>query len=166
MALPTRLHSHPVMPITPLFKKLNLKEQTPVLVLNAPDSFEAELEALDDISVDDDIRDVDEIPFALVFVMSEEEIEEAAEAIAPKAPGDAILWFAYPKVTSKRYKCDFDRDTGWSALGELGFEGVRQVAIDADWSALRFRRTKFIKTMERDPSRAMSAEGKARTKKK
>jgi len=153
------------MPITPLFKKLNLKEQTSVLVLNAPDSFEPELEALDDIPLEDNIYDVDDVPFALVFVLSQEEVDTAARAIAPKAPGDAILWFAYPKVTSKRYQCDFNRDTGWAVLGELGFEGVRQVAIDADWSALRFRRVKFIKSLERDSSRAMSEEGKARTKK-
>jgi hypothetical protein len=32
-----------------------------------------------------------------------------------------------------------------------GFEPVRQIAIDEDWSALRFRRTDFIKSMTRDP---------------
>ena len=61
------------------------------------------------------------------------------------------------------YKCDFNRDNGWTRLGELGFEPVRQVAIDDDWSALRFRRVGFIKTMTR--SFAMTEEGKARIKK-
>jgi hypothetical protein len=42
----------------------------------------------------------------------------------------------------------------------VGFEGVRQVAIDDQWSALRFRRAEFIETMNR--SWAMSAEGKRR----
>jgi hypothetical protein len=36
------------------------------------------------------------------------------------------------------------------------------VAIDEDWSALRFRRAEFIKSMTRDPRRAMSAKGKSR----
>ncbi len=39
------------------------------------------------------------------------------------------------------------------------------VAIDEDWSALRFRRAEFIKTMKRDPSRAGSGQGKARVAK-
>jgi hypothetical protein len=56
---------------------------------------------------------------------------------------------AYPKGTSKKYKCEFNRDTGWSALGEFGLEGVRQVAIDEDWSALRFRKVDYIKSMQR-----------------
>jgi len=47
-------------------------------------------------------------------------------------------------------------------LGELGFEPVRLVAIDEDWSALRFRRTEFIKTLTRDETRALSAAGKTK----
>ena len=34
-------------------------------------------------------------------------------------------------------------------MGDAGFEPVRMVAIDEDWSALRFRRVEFIKTMNR-----------------
>jgi hypothetical protein len=30
------------------------------------------------------------------------------------------------------------------ALRESGFDSVRQIAIDEDWSALRFRRNEFI----------------------
>jgi hypothetical protein len=52
-------------------------------------------------------------------------------------------------------------NTGWSKLGELGFEPVRQVALGEDWSALRFRRVAVIKKMTR--SFAMTAEGKAKT---
>ena len=36
-------------------------------------------------------------------------------------------------------------DSGWPVLGAAGFEPVRMVAIDADWSALRFRRVEHIK---------------------
>jgi hypothetical protein len=38
-------------------------------------------------------------------------------------------------------------------------------AIGEDWSALRFRRATFIKSMKRDARRAMSAEGRKRVKK-
>jgi hypothetical protein len=69
--------------------------------------------------------------------------------LAGKIKGDGLVWFAYPKGTSKKYTCDFNRDTGWSALGALGFEPVRMVAIEQNWSALRFRRIEYIKTMTR-----------------
>lgn len=55
------------------------------------------------------------------------------------------------------------RDSGWSTLGAVGFEPVRQVAIDADWSDLRFRRTEFIKTITRNNAMTISEEGKRRT---
>ena len=87
-----------------------------------------------------------------------------AKAIANRAQGDAIVWFAYPKGTSKRYKSEINRDTGWQALGQAGFEPVRAVAIDEDWSALRFRRVEFIKTMTRAKEHRMTAQGKARSK--
>jgi hypothetical protein len=77
-----------------------------------------------------------------------------------------VVWFAYPKGTSKKYKSEINRDNGWQILGELGFEGVRGVAIDEDWSALRFRRVEFIKAMNRDKKRAMITQGKARLGKK
>ncbi len=151
--------------MTPLFKKLNLKQQTEILVLNAPESFEAELVDLDQIIIRRAVQDVEEIQFALAFVTQQEEVNTIATAIARKVSGDAVFWFAYPKATSKNYRCDFNRDTGWAVLGELGFEGVRQVAIDGDWSALRFRRVEFIKTMSRDQKRAITDQGKAKVTK-
>jgi len=39
------------------------------------------------------------------------------------------------------------------------------VAVDEDWSALRFRKTTYIKTLTRNASFAISADGKARTQK-
>ena len=69
-------------------------------------------------------------------------------------------WFAYPKGTSKKFKCEFNRDNGWKELGVLGFEPVRAVAIDEDWTALRFRRAENIKKMTRNM--AITEEGKRR----
>lgn len=40
-------------------------------------------------------------------------------------------------------------------MGSLGFAGVRQVAIDDDWSALRFRRVEYIKKMARAENRRL-----------
>ena len=148
-----------------IFKKLNLKDQTEIVVLNAPASFEPELAALAGVNVLRELKGVKTLGFALAFVTKQAEVDKLAATLGKRAQGDAVVWFAYPKGTSKKYKCDFNRDTGWAALGALGFEPVRMVAIDADWSALRFRRADFIKTMRRDAKHALSAKGKARTAK-
>ncbi|WP_207895901.1 hypothetical protein [Hymenobacter gummosus] len=95
----------------------------------------------------------------LAFATKLEEVEALAAQL-PHAPGDVALWVAYPKASSKKYRCEFNRDTGWAALGAAGFEPVSQVALDEDWSALRFRRVEYIKKMTRGG--AISAVGKER----
>jgi len=127
-----------------LFTKLNLKDQQEIFIANAPDTFSKEMEALKDVRIVEEIKNIHEINFALIFVKTTEEIKDFAESISKKAPGDVTLWFAYPKKSSKKYEVNIHRDKGWEALEQLGFKGVRQVAIDQDWSALRFRRQKFV----------------------
>ncbi len=141
-----------------VFEKLNLKDQREIVVLDAPPSFAAETSTLRGVVVLSKIP-ARPVGFALAFVTRLADVEARAAQIAARAEGDAVVWFAYPKGSLKRYKCEFNRDTGWAALGGHGFEPVRQVAIDEDWSALRFRRATFIKTLKRDPKAALSPEG-------
>ena len=131
--------------MTKLFDKLNLKDHREILVVNAPLSFESELAALAGVTVLRDPGSVKVVRFALVFSTVQTEVDRLAKLLSAKAEGDALRWFAYPKRTSKMYKCDFNRDTGWCVLKSAGFDTVRAVAIDEDWSALRFRRVEFIK---------------------
>jgi hypothetical protein len=127
------------------FEKLNLKDQRAIAILNSPASFEPEIARLKAITVHRELPPVKEMDFFLAFVTKKAEVDALAPQVTKRARGDAIVWFAYPKGTSKKYKCDFNRDNGWDSLNALGFETVRAVAIDEDWSALRFRRSEFIK---------------------
>ena len=131
------------MPTT--VEKLNLKEQREITVLNAPESFVHELGSLHGITIHRTVRAADDIQFFLAFVTRKKEVDALASQIDKRAKGDAIVWFAYPKGTSKKYQCDFNRDNGWDALNALGWETVRAIAIDEDWSALRMRRKEFVK---------------------
>lgn len=128
-----------------IFEKLNLTTQKTILVAGAPPSFDVELQNLSGVQVISQ-PPADNLDYALVFVTKKEQIDAVAPTLASILPGDAIIWFAYPKSTSKKYRCDFNRDTGWDAVRALGFDSVRMVAIDEDWSALRFRRNEFIRS--------------------
>jgi hypothetical protein len=129
-----------------LFEKLNLKDHQEILILHAPESLDRELSQLPVITIHRYLESLPEIRFSLAFVTRQAEVDALAPQIAAKARGDATIWFAYPKGTSKKYKCDFNRDTGWAALKKAGFDCVRSIAIDEDWTALRFRRREFIKS--------------------
>lgn len=145
-----------------VWTKLNYKGHAPVLVLNAPESFRPRLADLVPARVDRRPAVGAAYPFALVFVTTCAEVAAWAPFVTAALGPDAVLWFAYPKKTSKTYTSDISRDAGWQPLGDLGFEAVRQVAIDNDWSALRFRQAGAIRTLKRDASRRMSAEGRRR----
>jgi len=129
-----------------LFDKLQLKDQPEILVLHAPESFEIEISRLPVLHIHRSLEALPEIRFSLAFVTKQAEVDALAGKIAVRAKGDAAVWFAYPKGSSKKYKCDFNRDTGWAPLNAAGFETVRSIAIDEDWTGLRFRRKEFIKS--------------------
>jgi len=55
--------------------------------------------------------------------------------------GKSIVTTIFDKLNLKDHEAG---DKGWDALTGAGFDTVRLVAIDADWSALRFRRKEHI----------------------
>jgi hypothetical protein len=135
--------------MTPLFAKLNYKGRGHIALLNAPPSFEPELAALmaavPGLRVERHAESLDAVDFGLAFARSKAVLDEVSKALSERARGDALLWLAYPKQSSKLYSCDFNRDQGWEVLEAAGFKPVRQVAIDGDWSALRWRKSAYIK---------------------
>jgi hypothetical protein len=144
-----------------LFKKLNLGAHRVIHILNAPASFAPELAALKDITVKRTVAGPS--TFAMAFVITQAELDGASKKLAAACTGDSVVWMVYPKGTSRQYNCEFNRDSGWAALGAAGFEPVRMVAIDEDWSALRFRRVEHIRTMTRSRDHSISKAGKKKT---
>jgi len=145
--------------MTPVFKKLNYKEQKQLHIIQAPDSFKKELNEMKLVAtIKSSMANAKTVEFFLAFVTKQKEVDDLAGEITSVLKEDGVIWFAYPKGTSKKYTCEFNRDNGWHVLGKAGFEPVRMVAIDEDWSALRFRKAENIKKMTR--SFAMSDAGK------
>jgi hypothetical protein len=131
--------------MTSIFQKLNLKTQSEIVLFNVPSSFEPELAKLQSVKIIGNPKKPASVQFALAFAQQQAELDRLSKLLAANSSGDAVLWFAYPKGTSKRFTCEFNRDTGWHVIRNEGFDSVRQVAIDEDWSALRFRRLEYIK---------------------
>lgn len=148
----------------PVFKKMNFKGQRPIWLIQAPASFaEISESMLEETEFHLEPQEAQNYDFILAFLYQEADIATVAEMVEGRMGEDSLLWLAYPKKSSKKYQSDISRDSNWQPIGDLEFEPVRQVAIDDDWSALRFREARFIKTMKRQSLRAMSTEGKKRT---
>lgn len=150
--------------MTPLFKKLQLPASLDeILVLNEPEGFCKELDCLKDVSIKESLIQVSEVDFALIFVKEKKQIENRIETVFPKLVGDAILWFVYPKKSSKKYTSEITRDIGWGVLGDYNLKPVRQVSIDDDWTALRFRKIRFIKDINHSKSFVLNSQEKEKT---
>lgn len=147
--------------MTALLAKLNHRGQ-PVVLVNVPVEAAAEVDALL-VGAETTTVSAEAIDFAVVFVRTLAEVEAYGGEVLRRARGDAVIWFCYPKGSSRRFSCEFNRDTGWQVLAAYGFEPVRQVSFAADWSALRFRRVAYIKNLTRRASFAITDEAKGRT---
>jgi hypothetical protein len=130
-----------------LLEKLNYKGQKRISIINAEESFLNTISSdLVDVTVDKKIDPRYPYEFIIIFVKSVSEVEQIAPVAIHNLMADGVLWFCYPKKTSKKYNSEIDRDHGWKVLIDSGFYGIRLVAIDQDWSALRFRNKKYIKS--------------------
>ncbi len=130
-----------------LFKKLNYKGQKRIAVINAEEDFIRDaVKELRKVIIDIEIDQRCPYEFMILFVRSIAEVDQLAPVALHNLTADGILWYCYPRKTSKKYSSDLERDHGWEALNEVGFHGIRMVAIDDNWSAMRFRNIKFIKS--------------------
>jgi hypothetical protein len=133
-----------------LLAKLNYKGQERIAVINADDEFIPPLtENLRNIIIDKEIDPRYPYEFIILFVKKMSEIELIAPIAIHNLVADGVLWFCYPKKTSKKYKSDIDRDHGWDSLIEVGLQGVRMISLNDNWSAFRFRNTKYIKSSKK-----------------
>jgi hypothetical protein len=73
----------------------------------------------------------------LVFVTDRSALEDHRARIVEAASADRLTRVSYPK--SGQLGTDLHRDSLVGLLAESGVQPVREIAIDAVWSALRLR---------------------------
>ncbi len=135
-----------------LLIKLNYKGQERIAVINAEENFNNYISShLENVIVDKAIDPRYPYSFMILFVRSVPEVNDITPVALHNLIADGILWYCYPKKGSKKNRADLDRDHGWKSLTDAGLRAVRQVSVDDDWSALRFRNIKYIKSASDHP---------------
>ena len=77
----------------------------------------------------------------LLFASDRAGLEARLPDVLEKMQDAAILWIAYPKLSSG-LAADLSRDIIHALAPKYGLDTVSQIAIDDDWSALRLKRVK------------------------
>ena len=129
---------------TPTAKKLRIAPDGRFALFNAPPGYAAkvrppapghrDVEATSATKIDANRR----IDGALIFVRSTRDLRAARDTARSIKP-DGLIWIAYPKGGGM--ETDLNRDVLREALAKQGLEGVSLVALDATWSAMRFKRS-------------------------
>lgn len=117
-----------------IIKKFRFKANG--VVINAPSALELEFVKMGFKTKFDEAKSTN----TLAFINNKEEFLDFLKTGLKSVETDSVLWFAYPKGTSK-IKTDINRDKIREIGEEFGITTVTAISIDDTWSALRFRPT-------------------------
>lgn len=120
---------------TPLWKKLGLKEDGTLAMVNAPAGFVAGLGDLPPgAKTRKGLRAGD--PLVILFVADRAALEMQVPQAAEKLPADGALWISWPKKSSRLFR-DLTEDGIRDVVLPMGLVDVKVCAVDADWSGLK-----------------------------
>ncbi len=116
-----------------IIKKFRFRDKA--VVINAPEEIEKEFVKNGfNTAFDKKTKSTN----TLVFINNNKEFLHFLKTQLKNTEPDSVLWFAYPKGTSK-IKTDINRDTIRTTAEEFGITTVTAISINDIWSALRFR---------------------------
>jgi hypothetical protein len=125
---------------TPLVKKLGIKAESRVALLNAPEGFAKTLAPLpDDVALRTNTTAPASLDMILLFTEARAQLERRFAGLAARLLPAGSLWIAWPKRASgvpTDLTEDVVRDIGLAA----GLVDNKVCAIDDTWSGLRFVR--------------------------
>jgi hypothetical protein len=121
---------------TPLVKKLGIKEDARVALVNAPKDFQATLEDLPD-NVKFMKSTTSSLDLILFFVLSERILARDFTKFAARLTSNGMMWVAWPKKSSG-VKADLTFDNVQRIGLDAGLVDVKICAIDDTWSGLKF----------------------------
>ena len=134
-----------------ILEKLQLKNEKNILIQGLPSSIEKQFNKLSFAKNLTPLLRSRKIDFALIFAVSESQLNGILEDIMPALKEESKLWVAYPKLASK-ITTDLNREGSWNKLSEADYEHAEQVSLDHVWHAVYFKKNLFASTLEVTPA--------------
>lgn len=117
---------------TPLIKKLGIKPEMKVMLLNAPTDYFKLLET--DISKQ--VVKTGKADFVHIFATTRKELDKEFNQLIKKLPPKAMIWISWYKKTAK-IPTDITEDTIREIVLPTGWVDVKVCAVSELWSGLK-----------------------------
>ncbi len=117
----------------PLFKKLQLKDDFSVLLMNSNPNVHPLFEG---IRIEFSSLKDEHFDSVILFTKNESELQEWIPKATDKQKKEGQLWLSYPKKSGS-IDTDLTRDNTWGAVKAFGLEPVRLISLNEDWSSMR-----------------------------
>jgi hypothetical protein len=122
---------------TPLAKKLGIKAGYRMFIYNPPSHYMNLFNDLpDDIRIENN-PDAANIDFIHLFLISFQELVTIPSKYKSLMKKDGMMWVSWPKGSSN-ISTDLNRELVREQMLILGLVDIKVVAIDQDWSGLKF----------------------------
>ncbi len=124
---------------TPLYKKLGIKENTEIIVLNSPKNYtDFFLEFPDHVVINTTkTKTKTKVVFVHIFVRTVSELDHFYALGKSCLTKDGMLWISWPKKTAS-FSSEVDKTMVMNYGLNNGLVDVKVAAIDENWSGHKF----------------------------
>jgi hypothetical protein len=126
-----------------IFEKLQLVNEKTVLIQGLPSSIEKQFCKISFAKNLTPLLRSRKLDFALVFAVSENQLNGILDDIMPALREHTKLWIAYPKVSSK-IVTNLNRESSWTGLTNAGYECGEKVILDHVWVAVNYKKAELV----------------------
>lgn len=131
---------------TALVKKLLIKPAQTVLLVNPPENYAAQLDPLpQDVQLHFAAKGI--YDGVQLFVQNSAELKRDLNWLIVHLRPDTVLWIMYPKKSSG-IATDLAMMMDWEETTAHGLRPVASAAVNATWTALRFKPADMVKLSE------------------
>lgn len=117
----------------PLLKKLQIKDEYSVLLMNSNPAIHPLFEG---VRIEFNPSQKDTFDSVILFTKNEDELTKLVSTADEKRKDSGTLWLSYPKKSGS-IDTDLNRDTSWTAVKAFGLEPVRLISMNEDWSSMK-----------------------------
>ena len=126
------------MALPTILEKLQYNNEKNILIQGLPSAVEKQFMKITFSKSITPLLRVKKVDFALVFAVSQKQLNDIITEIMPALHVNTKLWVAHPKPTAK-IASDLCRVLHWQVVEDFQLEAIEQFEMDNVWCATNFK---------------------------